>query len=242
MIDAKQTGTLGPSILLVWRNSTVLFILYGFLLALSVAFTLGRLDRMGIVALLICHVSFLNGNPLIIHEPQQFMSMLLWLFAVFLAPRKNAEQDPKLVKICVVALGLYYFIVGLKKIPDPAWLDGTAVGSLALWKGIAADNSVVDLIIKHPALSRFCTWFGLSLELLYLPLVLTKFRPVLLVLAVLFHTGIAIVFDLGNISIAMIAWNTIALDAKTRAVYKSWVANLRGIIFRSSGASRIRHT
>lgn len=242
MIDVKHIGALGPSILLAWQSSIVLFVLYGFLLALSIAFILGRLGRMGTVALLICHISFVNGNPLIIHEPQQFMSMLLWLFVAFLAPQRDAEQDPGMVKICVVALGFYYLIVGLKKIPDPAWLDGTAVGSLAQWKGVAANNPVVDLIIDNPHLSRFCTWFGLSLELLYLPLVLSKFRPLLLVLVVLLHTGIAIVFELGNISIAMIAWNTIALDAKTRAVYGSWFANLRLMIVRNSGASRVRHT
>lgn len=240
MIDSRLTGTLGPSILHAWQSSIVLFALYGFLLALSIAFILGRLGRLGVIALLMCHVSFINGNPLIIHEPQQFMSMFLFIFIAFLSPRKNVEQDAGFVKICVVALGSYYLIVGLKKVPDPAWLDGSAVGCLAQWQGIASDNIFSKLISTNPTLSRLCTWFGLLLEIFYLPLVLTRFRPALLVLVVAFHMGIALVFDLGNFSLAMIAWNAIALDHKTRAVYKSWFANLRLTIFRNSGASRMR--
>ncbi len=235
MIDAALLEHFAPSILLALPTYFVVYVLYACLLSLIAAFTFGKLGRIGVFALFVCHLSFENANPLIIHEPQQLMTVALILFLAFLDPRGHAKQDAALVKITLGALGAYYLAVGIGKLPDPAWRDGSAVGSLAKWNGIAFQNSLTTAVATHGFISRLCTWFSLVLELSYLPLIFTRFRPALIILVLFFHLCIATCFDLGNISLAMIALNFIALDAKTRAVYRFWFIRLR-----NSGASRRR--
>jgi hypothetical protein len=217
MVDRTALQPAFPSLLLLHESPAVHWIVVAVLFVLSGALMVGRLGRLGVLTLFLIHVSFHNANPLIIHEPSQILSLFLICLLVFLPLQDTDEFDPFIVRTLVIALGVYYLFAGLKKLPDPLWRSGEALGLLLAWDGLRSPTAVNRVLVSNPAVTRLLDFGTLAFELFFLPLALTRARPWLLVLGITFHLLIASVMNVGTFSAIMLVWYTLLLDEPTRS-------------------------
>ena len=181
-----------------------------------------------------CKSTFYHANPMIIHEPQPLANLFLFMF-FFLPPNSapclgssNAFQwddsDIKhmklLLKIIIVFFGIYYFFVGVKKLPDPLWRNGLALAHILDWAGITRDNFLTHTISQSRLLSTIFTYGTLLFEIGFIFLIFTPARVVLIIIGVLFHVGIFLTMEVGTLSQALIVWYALLLDQDTRTRFK----------------------
>ena len=192
------------------------------LIGLAALLTVGRLNRWLVFFLFLLNLVFHHACPFIIHEPQQLMSLFLLLFVFFLPPQNCEKADPWIVKALVLALGIYYMTAGVKKMLDPHWLSGQALGELLRWEGLARSNALVAFLKQQDFLSKTLNYVTLGFELCFLPLVFTRAWKVLLVVGIGFHLMIAATMEVGTFSAIMMVWYLLL-------VRKTSVKNQNGI-------------
>lgn len=221
MIDRLYLNPRYPSLFFLLPQDTFLWLSFIFIIFLIGMFALGRLSRPLVFVLFLFHLSFHNANPLIIHEPQQLSNLFLILFTFFIPPNDREEIDPIISKILILSLGCYYFVAGVKKLPDPKWLSGEALHQLVGWSGLSRFNFVSAFLEKHSALSKFFTWLSLIFEISApIGFILKKLRPYWFIFGLLFHVMIGVTLDVGTFSHIMIASYALLLDHKTIVCFK----------------------
>jgi hypothetical protein len=200
-----------------------LVLLFGVSLFLLMAYTLGFFAKWALIILLPIHLGFHAANPFIIHEPQQLSNLLL-ILTLFLpienkwVLKKRRDMFPELkiresrliLQSLLVYLSLYYFFAGIKKIPDPFWLKGTAVSDILNWPYLGRENPLT-LLIKIPSLSKVLTYLTLLFELGFIFVAFTRFRRVLIIIGFFFHLSIGLTMDVGLFFWAMMAWYPVLL-------------------------------
>jgi hypothetical protein len=221
-----------------WNDYFIGFSFY-LLFFLFISFSLGVLPKWLLPLLFVFQLSFHNANPLIIHEPHQLGNLFLLFF--FFLPLHSAPilktklifqsndkvYDHKLFILLIFFLGLYYFVVGVKKLPDPYWIKGEAINQILSFPYFKKDNWINSLLVKSTYLSSFLNYFSLVFEIGFIFLVFTRFRPVLIVLGFLFHLGIELTMDVGGFSQIMWVWYTCLLDKKTLSQIKNFIINTK---------------
>ena len=194
-------------IFLIWNQMEWITVSFIFMVVLNVLFVGGVGGRKVAVGLLFFQLSFYNANPLIIHEAQQIANFLL-LASLFLPYRaapcffqkkdcvsnRKLDEAALLVNLLIIFLGVYYFFAGAKKIPDPLWRSGEALKYLIIWPGTGYDNVLTDFLLRHESLMKVVTYMTLIFELLFLPLIFTRWRIYLIILGVTMHVLILFVF------------------------------------------------
>lgn len=198
------------SVLFLFPGNPFLFLFYFVTLGLALLLALGKLSRPWLALLFVLNLSFHHANPYIIHEPQQITNLLLLLFVLFLPIKKNVPADPFIVKTIIVCLGVYYFVAGVKKLPDPAWIHGHAVGELLSWSGLARGQWGGSLS-HYVWLNKLITYSSLAFELTFIFVCLSRWRRAWLCFAVFFHLGIFLFMEVGSFSAIMLVWCLIAL-------------------------------
>lgn len=208
MVDlAKLGGFRYPSVFHVFQNTYFIHFAYFLVLALAVALGRGILSRTWVWLLFVLNLSFQNANPYIIHEPQQLMNLFILLFAAYLPLHDEERFDPFTVKAMVVSLGVYYFVAGAKKLPDPLWQEGLAVGMLVEWGGLSGGFSgALVSLLKIEVVNKLTTYLTLIFELTFIFACLSKWRFLWAFFGVLMHLGIAMVMEVGTFSAVMFVW------------------------------------
>jgi len=232
-----------PSLLFTFWNSQSIIILLITLVILIVLFTIGFYPKACLIPLWVIHISFHNANPLIIHEPQQIANLLL-IFCFFLPlhhppilwrSHKNkglleeTSNDKQVIHLLIIYLGIYYLFAGLKKLPDPLWIDGVAFQQLLQWPALGKVNFLTDIIIRSDLIAKICDYTALLFEVSFILLVWTRLRPWLFLLGVAFQISIHWVLEVGSFPWIMIVWQTLLLDRRTqdrlRSILPSWKQN-----------------
>ncbi|MEO0593129.1 MAG: hypothetical protein AAFZ38_06065 [Myxococcota bacterium] len=205
----------------LWDSPLALRLLFaGYLVAL-VGLGAGFYARLAHLIALPLAVAFHHANPYVIHEPQQLHNLLLWvLLFVPIEQRWTVRKTPFLESLerggynyrrWVALLGSayvssYYLFAGLKKLPDPAWLDGRALYLLVHWTPLRLETDVAELLRSSTGLSMAATYLALGFELTFAPLACTRFRFTLPVLGLLFHVAIGFTLDVGHFLTALLPW------------------------------------
>ncbi len=204
-------------------SQMILVLLFAVSFLMLMAYTLGFYAKWALIILLPIHLGFHAANPFILHEPQQLSNLLL-ILTLFLpienhwALKKRRDMFPELkiresrliLQSLLVYLSLYYFFAGIKKIPDPFWIKGSAVSDILNWPYLGRDNFLVN-IIKNPAISKVLTYMTLVFEMSFVFIAFTRFRRGLLFLGFFFHLFIALTMDVGLFFWAMMSWYPVLL-------------------------------
>ncbi len=172
----------------------------------------GTLNWFGLVLLYLLNLSFYRWNSPIIHEPQPIMNFFMLTF-FFLPLNSEKRSDPYIKNMLIAFLGIYYLLSGIKKLPDPNFLDGTALYKILSWGVMAKYHDLNLLIVKYlKPLLIFLNYFVLLFELSFIFLIFTKLRKYLMVIGILFHLMIYLCLEVGNFSWVMILWYSLLLN------------------------------
>ena len=205
-------------------------VLFYAMMALLGCFTLGLLNKLTLVPLYLLQLYFYHANPLIIHEPQPLANLFLFLF-FFLPPNSppylwnrtgfeftedNIRELKGLLKIIIIFFGVYYFFVGIKKLPDPLWRQGLAIKNILLWPGVARQNLLTQIITQTPGISQIFSYGTMIFEMSFIFLVFTPTRFILIIGGFLLHGGIFCTMEVGTLSQALLVWYALLLDEPTR--------------------------
>lgn len=207
----------GPSLFFLLPWDFVVWFSLVALTVLAILFFMGLLNRLGVLALFLLNLSFHSANPYIHGEPQALQSLFLFAF-LFLPSKDDEKADEFYVKALTIFLGVYYLIAGLKKLPDPLWRSGQAVGALARWDGITADTFVSHVIGGSTALGMCATYGTLLFELSFLGLLFTRFRPWAIAAGLAFHAAVAATLQVGTFSALMFVWYLLLVPTD----YEAW--------------------
>jgi hypothetical protein len=165
--------------------------------------------KVQLTIIAIIHISFMHANPLIIHEPQQILSLFI-ISALFfpLDDYTRNTKKPSYAKTFLVALlGTYYFFAGAKKLLDPLWLNGEALQYILTYPGFI--QQVFPIITQNNTLLTFATYATILFELTFIFAIYQKSRLIkitYILLGIVFHISIALFLDVGNFTLVMFCW------------------------------------
>ncbi len=233
-----KTGMVNPDLFkffrssplfLIWEMDRLKFSLLLLVIVFSLLFTLGIWARLIHVPLFAMTLFFQLANPMVVHEPQQLLQLLLLLlwFVPYeshfrLIPSSGFESyeflqekwGRRIVYLLQGFLGFYYLLAGLKKLPDPLWRSGEAVAVFLNSPYLGRSWVPIELFAWSP-FSIVASYATLAFELLFLLVVFTRHRAYLFLGGILFHTAIFLFFDVGFFWAAMWMWYPILLYRRT---------------------------
>lgn len=200
------------------------FVAFGALCAIPFAF--GFRDRWFALALYYVWACLFGRNPFISNPGIPYVGWLL-LMHVFV-PRApygswdaRGRPDPRggwalpvglfIAAWWVMAAG--YSFSGYTKLISPSWVDGTAVARV-LQNPLARPWFLNDLLLALPeAVLTGMTWVVLLLELLFLPLALSRrVRPWLWLSMVGMHVGLVFLVDFADLTFGMLMVHLFTFD------------------------------
>lgn len=196
---------------LVWWDSAVMAT--GFCVALtllSVCYTLGIARRSVALLLWFGSTALMHRNNLIVNPSLAYLGLLLVLSALIPADGKI----PHMVLICAwVLLAFGYTFSGIVKLDSLSWQDGSAIARL-LENPLARDWPLrLWMLSLPPVMLKALTWGSLALELLYLPLCLSRTsRKYAWLLMVLLHLGIMLLVDFADLTVGMLMAHFFVFD------------------------------
>ncbi len=162
----------------------------------------------------------LNRNPLIRNPGMPYVGWLLLAFSV-LFPIKNKE-DFKLDRWVfwgawsLLAVG--YTLSGIDKLQSISWQNGTAIDHL-LTNPLARDYWLTHFIQKQNWMHPLMTYLSLAMEILFLPLALSKrTRPWIWLGLVLMQLNILLVVDFADLTFGMLMFHLFVFDP-------NWIPN-----------------
>lgn len=194
---------------------------YGWLIILTIvgamlffALFFGLLKRHFLLVVYVINLIIHTYTYPIHHIPQALANLaLLFLFFIHVERNDPILQSNKVekinVQIMIAFLGIYYFLSGFKKIFIPEWFSGEFI-QLLLQNGLYAKNNFIVGIFFE--ITPIISMLVLIFELLYLPLVFTRFRYVVFYGAIFLHLFIEFTLFVGSFSYLMIALNLLLVD------------------------------
>ncbi len=190
-----------------WRWS-----LLALMFALLIMMFKGRLNRFGLFIYYIVNLAFYHWNPYIIHEPQPILNLFFLSFFI-LPPNKKTPYEPNIKNILILFLGIYYFLSGIKKLPDPNFLNGTALESILTWPVMAKNLNFNTQLVKYMLWPiRLMNYLTLLFELTFIFFVYTRYRIFYILFGLFLHTMIYVMLDVGNLSFVMLVWYILLFD------------------------------
>lgn len=179
------------------------------------------------VVIIFLNSQFHGLNPLIVHEPQQILNFLILALPFLNCTKYNiielldsgpnqTEKAPLEVGLLTFFLGVYYFLAGAKKIPLESWQSGSGFKETLSWNGIARpwleniepyfENHYINplLVITNHSILVF--------EILFLIIVFTKAKKLLIPLGIAFQLLNLIFFDVGLFCFIMLALYPVLLS------------------------------
>ncbi len=194
------------------------------MLVLSVSLLLGSFRRTTCLLLWYGWACLFNRNNLISNPGIPYVGMMFLLMAIVppgeplsLGPRRADSKwyFPWMVFFTARALmAAGYTFSGLDKLlTSPSWRDGTAMVHLVN-NPLARPGPLRDLFLVLPSwMHHAMTWGALSLEVLFLPLCLTrKTRLAAWTLMIGMHVGILTVVDFADLTFGMVMLHLFTFD------------------------------
>lgn len=172
----------------------------------------------------------------IIHEPYQISNLLLLFTIIFYAKQTNLDKKTLLHTLnpfilLKISLGAYYFITFVKKILDPSWILGTALGDVFSFAPYFKSYVNIDLISIFSPIFPLMTYVVLFFQASFIFGTFTRYKNFWLIAGVLFHLGIYILLDAGLFSLLMIIWYIAFLTNSEIEVLKKLFNKLNGFLF-----------
>ena len=186
-----------------------------------VAFTVGFYARYAHIVALVLVISFHHANPFVSHEPQLLSNLLLFLLLfVPIEQRWTLRVSPGfrawapasvryerwVLTLLLGYLSLYYLFAGLKKLPDPMWRTGKALGALIRWPPLRVEGPLRDFLLSHASVTVFATYGALVFELAFVWVAFSRFRRKLMGVGIAFHMLVSSTLEVGHFAVAIIAW------------------------------------
>ena len=194
------------TILAISESNSWRWLLLGVMFCLLIMLYKGTLNRFGLLVYYLINLSFYVWNPFIIHEPQPIIN--LFFLSFFFLPMNNKHSYDSWIKnILIIFLGIYYFLAGIKKLPDPNFIYGTALESIISWTAMAKNLSFNLYLVKHFLwIIRLMNYLTLVFEITFIFFVFTRFRIYLILFGLLLHSLIYMTLEVGNFSFVMMIW------------------------------------
>ena len=210
-----------PNILALWDSPAFVTGLCIAATAASVAFGLGKWDRLAAVFMWIVLASFISRNPLISNPAMPYAGwMLLAHLFIARAPygslAARGRADPSggwtmqqgIFVAGWIVLALTYSYSGYTKLLSPSWVAGENI-QYVLDNPLARDWFLRDIFLAvPPAILKVLTWFILAVELLFAPLALIKrLRPWLWGAMLFVQFGFLFLLNFPDLTIAMLIFH-----------------------------------
>jgi hypothetical protein len=219
MVDRSAVQPWFPSLLDLWPNgvfANVILLIY-FLGGLL----MWQKRQLALVVPMVwlMHINLHHFNPYIVHEPQQILSV----FLLFLVLSHSFRFDPKVIVLSLrFWLVVYYLLAGGKKLLDPSWRAGTAMGEI-LGQPMLTQTFIGGVQLSS-WLSMLLTYSALLFELGF-PLVFWRsLRRWVLAFGVLFHWLSLCFLAIGTFPLVMSAWYLLFLQESD---YSAFTLRLR---------------
>lgn len=224
--EASPLLHLFPNVLAVSDAPLTVVVLLCVALAASIALAIGFADRFAAVVVWYVLACLSGRNPLIANPSLPYVGWLLLMHAFvppapYLSwaargrtdPRGNWRFPPSLYVAAWIVMSAGYSYSGWTKLISPSWVDGTAF-SRVLTNPLARPTWIRDAMLLLPdALLRVATWGALVLELLFLPLAISRrARPVIWAAMLFMHLGLMVLIDFADLSFAMVVLHLFTFD------------------------------
>jgi len=215
-----------PNPLFVWDSPTAVNAILALAILASVAFTIGRWDRIAAIVLVYVGACLFSRNPLI-SDPGPFLVAAILLGHAVLPTKPFGSWDARersdpggdwrmpdwIYSTAWIALGAAYVFVGVTKAMSPEWMHGAALAH-ALETPRASPNFVSEtLAAAPPLLLSIATWAGLLGQLLFAPLALfARIRPWLWLVSLAMNLGAALFIDVSQQSAGLMLLHCFTFD------------------------------
>lgn len=224
--DASPLLKLFPNVFLLSDAPFVVTSLLVVAIVASLLLTVGLYDRIAAVVLWYLLACLFGRNPLIANPSLPYVGWLLLAHAVLPAapfgswaarnrvdPRGGWSYPPALYAAAWIVMAVGYSYSGYTKLVSPSWVDGTAMARV-LANPLARPSALRDLVLSSPAfVMKLATWGALALELLYLPLALSRrARPFLWTAMLAMHLGLMVLIDFADLSFGMVVLHLFTFD------------------------------
>ncbi|HEV8663313.1 MAG TPA: DCC1-like thiol-disulfide oxidoreductase family protein [Candidatus Methylomirabilis sp.] len=212
-----------PNPLEHWDSPPVVTAFLAAMIFLAAAYTAGFYRRTSALLLWYGWACLFNRNNLISNPSIPYVGLLLLLSVLLphgeplsLGRRKEPSKWAFPATIYSVAWFLMaagYTLSGTIKLSSPSWVDGTALVHL-LNNPLARPGVFRDIFLASPEWAiRLQTWAVLALEILFLPLSMTRITRSLAWLSmVLMHLSILLVVDFADLSFGMLMVHLFTFD------------------------------
>jgi hypothetical protein len=205
------------SLLVVWQSDRAVWIVWGLLLAATVALTVGWHSRVASLLVLICLTSFERRNQFIFNAGDGLLrieALLLVLApsgaALSLDRRRTAgsfwnfqQRAPWVLRLMQIQMTMVYLSTVQDKLMGTTWTGGTATSySLRLYD--LRNFATPAWIATSPLLMNLATWGTIALEITIGVLVWRRsLRPWVLGAGVILHLTILLTLMVGFFSFAI---------------------------------------
>lgn len=189
-------------------------LIIGLACLMSASFTLGFWRRG--CALLLWYIStcLFTANPLVANPSLGYLGLLMLLCTLvpkgepltLASPTDTNWKMPRMIPLSAwILLATGYTFSGVLKLNSPSWVDGSALQHV-LNNPLARPGIVRDAMLALPEFFLQClTWSTLALEILFLPLVISRrIRPWAWLAMVMMHLGIMLSIDFADLSLGML--------------------------------------
>lgn len=131
------------------------------------------------------------------------------------AKRADWKMPPILFWGAWLIVGVGYTVSGIHKLSSPSWVDGSAIRIL-LDNPLARDTPLRELLLTAPAwFFKFKTYFSLGIEILFLPLILTRWtRPIAWFAIVAMHLGILSLVSFADLTLGVLIMHFFTFDSR----------------------------
>jgi predicted DCC family thiol-disulfide oxidoreductase YuxK len=224
--NASPLLRLFPNVLALNDSAAMVLALLVVATIAALLFTIGLFDRIAAVVLWYILACLFGRNPLIANPSLPFIGWLLlahaclppapygsWSARGRVDPRGGWHMPRPIFAAAWLVMAAGYTYSGYTKLISPSWRDGSGMARV-LANPLARPSFVRDLALATPeVLLKLATWGALALELLYLPLALSRrARPWIWTAMLLMHLGLMVLIDFADLSFGMVILHLFTFD------------------------------
>lgn len=189
----------------------------------------GRLARPGVLLWIVAGTLFVSGEAL---NTKAYDRLLFWeALALLFAPIGQRSLTEKwrspLARwmVLIIFCAIYGSTGWLKWLEEPHWRDGTALAYSLVDRNFGQTTLGV-WISGHMTICKLLSWFTLAFEMTFPVLVLLRrSNPVVLLLGVGFHIGIAMTMHVGTFSwVALSMYPILLHPVHAQRLHARWVS------------------
>lgn len=226
--EASPLLHLFPNVLAIADGAAVVLTLLILAIAASVLLALGWFDRIAALVAWYVLACLFGRNPLIANPSLPFIGWLLLAHALLppapygswtargrVDPRGGWSMPGPIYAAAWIVMAAGYSYSGWTKLVSSSWGDGSAMARV-LANPLARATPLRELALSLPeVLLRAATWGALTLELLFLPLALSRrMRPWIWSAMLLMHAGLLVMIDFADLSFGMIILHLFTFDPR----------------------------